>query len=84
MLCCRESRQQVIPPSEVAIHHNFYDCVSFVTLRQELFMVQRNLEIYLQMRSKEAYNNFYLTPKELDKHIELLKSRKNQVVERIR
>ena len=36
------------------------------------------------MRSKEAYNNFYLTPKELDQHIHMLRMRKKQVVDKIR
>ena len=36
------------------------------------------------MRIKEDYNNFYLAPKELDKYIDYLKYRKNQIREKIR
>ena len=47
-------------------------------------MVQRNLEVYKKMRAKEDYDIFYLAPKELDKYIDLLKSRKNQIMKKIR
>ena len=39
LLCCNE-RTQVVSQPDVAIDSNFYNCISFVTLRQELYMVQ--------------------------------------------
>ena len=48
MLCCNDKTQVVSRP-DVAIDSNFYNCLSFVTLRQELYMVQSNLEIFMQM-----------------------------------
>ena len=39
LLCCNE-KTQVVSQQNVAIDSNFYSCISFVTLRQELYMVQ--------------------------------------------
>lgn len=38
LLCCNE-RMQVVDKQDVAIDSNFYNCIGFVTLRQELYMV---------------------------------------------
>ena len=66
---CNDKNKQVIGDTEVAIDSNFYNCISFVTLRQELYMVQRNLEIYKRMYQEKEYNEIYLSAAELKRYI---------------
>ena len=63
---------------------NFYNCINFVTLRQELFVIQQSIEIYRSMYSNKTFNEVYLSPQELKQYILQLEKRKIEIIHRVR
>lgn len=64
-MCCSDKTLQVVKKENVATDSNFYNCISFVTLRQELYLVVQALEVFNDMYRKNSYNIVYLSAHEL-------------------
>lgn len=70
--------------SQVAVEDNFYTCVSFVTLRQELFMVQKNIEIYDAIMANILYLPMKISQEALEDYMTFLQKRRAQIRDQIR
>ena len=72
IFCCFEKTRQVFEEENVAEHSNFYNCISFATLRRELYSLVQQLEIYTDMYRKNTYDEIFLSSHELKQYIQLL------------
>ena len=69
VLCCSDKTLQVVKQENIATDSNFYNCISFVTLRQELHIVGQSIEIFSEMLTRKNYNEVYLSRHELKAYI---------------
>ena len=81
--CFSDKNLQVVDKKNVATDSNFYNCINFATLRQELYVVQQSLESFMNMYRKQTFNEVYLSSSELKQYIVSLMSRREQIVKRI-
>lgn len=69
LLCCNDKNSQVVARDEIATDSNFYNCISYVSLRHELITVQQSLEVYILMYRSKAFDEIYLSPAELKEYV---------------
>jgi len=69
LFCFNEKNLLVVDKKNVATDSNFYNCINFATLRQELYVLQQNIEIYMNMYRKQTFNEVYLSSHELKQYI---------------
>ena len=79
MICCGDKTLQVVLQENVAIDSNFYNCISFVTLRQELHLVGQSIEIANELLCRKNFNEVYLSRGELKKYRISLKNQSNEI-----
>ena len=83
-LCRGVGRTGVVKKENVATDSNFYNCISFVTLRQELYLTVQSLEVFIDMYRKNSYNEVYLSSNELKQYIQLQINQKEEIIRRIK
>jgi len=84
VMCCSDKTLQVVKKENVATDSNFYNCISFVTLRQELYLTVQSLEVFIDMYRKNSYNEVYLSSNELKQYIQLQINQKEEIIRRIK
>ena len=78
--CCQTDVADKLIRSQ-NVRSNFYSCISFRTLRQELYMAQTNVNLFKNMKKTGHYVKQNMSEEDLEEYIGMLEQRVKQVEE---